>query len=412
MRAVRPASAGSVLVRERYLCFVSLPAGLEGWRRHAELHRAVTQGGQNAAVTEGSVWGRWGAGVQQIKEAGLHAGDEDFIVGIRAELGQAGAETADLSEEGLEQMVSLACVFSLNSFSFPGEDGRRNDIILPTICRANHSCLPNAEIVPGQYPGETKLVAIRPIAVGEPVEICYFPCDYLMRTTPQRRAALEQKFHFRCGCPRCEATTDLTRRFVAECGCGVSDFTVDKDSHLCCVACGKALQDDVLESKLLSQEAEVEQLLGGLEDPEDLALPALDGLAGLGPEAVQRCKAFAAAHGVHRAAAEVARRRVPALHADGEHAEAAAAQVAFVKAAKELLPPGASGLAWLVFLHARLAYVLELAGRRQEACGALREVKRHLELASGQQPSPASFFELMECPTWIRLLMEVGPEVL
>jgi len=403
-------------VRERYLCFVSLPAGLEGWRRHAELHKAVVQGAQERTVAEGSVWGRWGAGVDDILAAGLHDGGEDVTARVRAELREAGAETAQVPEEVLEQMVSLSCVFRVNSFSFPGEDCRRNDLILPTICRANHSCLPNAEIVPGKTPGETKLVAIRPIAAGEPVEICYFPSDYLMRTTPQRRAALEQKFHFQCGCRRCEAPTDLTRRFAAGptcCGCGGGgDFSVDKSSQLCCIACGKAMQDDALASRMLSEEAEVERLLESLEEPEDLSLPAADGLACLAPEALQRCRAFAEAHGRHRAAAEVARRRVPALHAEGHHVEAAAAQVAFVNAAKELLPPGASGLAWLVQLHARLAYVLELAGRRQEACGALREVMRHLEVASGQHPSPAAFFELMECPTWFRFLSEVGPELL
>jgi len=350
--------------------------------------------------------------LDEILEAGLHGGDEGLAARVRSELQQAGADTADLPEEALAAMVSLACVFSVNSFSFSEDGGRRNDVVFPTICRANHSCSPNAVVVPGGHPAETRLVAIRPIAAGEPVEICYFPSEYLMRTISQRRDALEKKFHFRCCCPRCEAVTDLTRRFVAECACGVGDFTADKDSRLCCVACGKAIDDEALASKFLSEEAEVEQLLEGLAEPEDLALPAADGLAGLGPEALQRCRAFASAHGGHRAAAEVARRRVPALHAEGKFAEAAAAQVAFVNTTKELLPPGTSGLAWLVELHARLAYVLELAGRRQEACGALREVARHLQLASGQQPSPAAFFELMECPKWIRLLQEVGPDLL
>jgi len=400
------------LVRERYLCFCSLPAGLEGWRRHAALHAAVVRGGRDAAAPEGSVPGRWGAGPEEILEADLHCGDEDFAARVRSELRQPGAETAELPDEIQEQMVFFACVFSVNSFSFPEDGGRRNDIIFPTICRANHSCLPNAVIVPGKHAGETKLVAIRPIATGDPVEICYFPSDYLIRNMPQRRAALEQKFRFRCCCPRCEAATDLTRRFVASCACGIGDFTVDKDNSLCCVACGKAMQDEALAARLLSEEAEVEESLGSLAEPEDLALPAADGLAGLGPEALQRCRAFAAAHGGHRAAAEYARRRVPALHAEGDHPEAAVAQVAFVNAVKELLPSGASGLAWLVELHARLAYVLELAGRRQEACSALREVLRHLELASGQHPSPAAFFELMECPKWFRLLQDVGPEML
>jgi len=156
----------------------------------------------------------------------------------------------------------------------------------------------------------------------------------------------------------------------------------------------------------------VEGFVLSLPEPEDLELPADDGLSSLSQEALQRCLSFASAHPAHHVAAEVSRRRAAKLHAEGKYAEAAAAQASFVAAVKRILPEGIRGLAWFVELYARLAYLHELAGQRGEASEALRQVFDTMKFCSGQPPVPGMILDLLECPRWWKFLQEVGPELL
>jgi len=422
--------AGEVLVRERYLSFVSTPLDVQGWRKHLELYRAVKERRHEAMVPEGSDCGAWGAALGDIRGANLHAGTEDLARGIRDEICTSNdADAEALVGEVLEDVVYLACVFHQNAFSFPGQDCRRNDVLFPTIARLNHSCTPNAVIVPCKQPQESQLVALRPIAEDETVEICYCPTQYLLRSTEHRRAVLEKKWGFVCHCLRCDLPLEAARCFSLSCSaCGAARLLATAARRgLACPACGGdsgaggdgdcgsggAAPLAAEGERALDEEAFLEAEVLALAEPEDLELPAASGLASLSAEAAAHWAAFAEAHPEHRLALELWRRHAAELHGAGRVEEATDAQERFVAGALRLLPAGAQGLAWLAELHARLAYLQELAGRpKEQVKETLKQLLGSMAFSMGGRPPPAGMvFDLIECPVWWKMLQRVGPEV-
>jgi hypothetical protein len=63
----------------------------------------------------------------------------------------------------------------------------------------NHSCEPNAHLVPTSAPVRARVVAIRPIADGGEVRIAYVDTGL---SKVDRQSALEH-YGFECDCPRC-----------------------------------------------------------------------------------------------------------------------------------------------------------------------------------------------------------------
>ena len=70
------------------------------------------------------------------------------------------------------------------------------------ISRFNHSCLPNAETEENHEGGTADVYAIRDIAKGEEVFICYNSI-YYGATRKQRQNALKAYYGFECACAAC-----------------------------------------------------------------------------------------------------------------------------------------------------------------------------------------------------------------
>ncbi|CAH0046640.1 unnamed protein product [Clonostachys solani] len=87
--------------------------------------------------------------------------------------------------------------------------GSRSEIgaVYPTICRINHSCLPNSQ---NTWNSDTKIetiFAIRPINCGEEITITYDQGG----PSAVRRASLKQSFGFQCSCVVCSQPPALLR---------------------------------------------------------------------------------------------------------------------------------------------------------------------------------------------------------
>ena len=230
--AARRAAVAGLAGPERDL----LARGADAAARGAEeaLHREVLEVARRER----------GRGLEVLRREDLCTGEVDWAQRLRAEV-LAELELPGgvrLGGEELEEAVYLAAVFRQNAFAFAAEDGGRREVIFPTICRANHSCAPNAVLVPcAESNEESMLVACRPVAAGEPVEISYLPARYLLRGAPQRRDALREKWGFACACPRCAADLDLMRRFAVRCeACGAAEAAaagLGRGAGLRCVSC-------------------------------------------------------------------------------------------------------------------------------------------------------------------------------
>lgn len=412
LRARRRADTGDVLVRERYLIFVSLSDEVQGWRKHLELHRVVTGGEQVTTTPEGSTYGRWGANIDEIVNHDLFLGDLAWAEQLREQINKGiSSEEAEsqISDSTLDEIVFLARAFGKNAFSSPGEHGRINSIIYPTICRANHSCAPNAVLTPCENPEESKLVAMRPIETWEPIQICYLPSEHLIRPIAVRRTALKQEWDFLCQCDRCESEVDDVRIFTANCSCGGHRFFVGPGNTLQCSSCKEKVPAagdgaDAAENQLLIDEQTLEQALASLPQPEDLELPEPDTLSMLEPTVLKRLSEFSKLHQEHRLAAEFHRRHVAMLHLQAKDTEAAAAQSFFVQAVQSLVPRKIRGLAWLIHLNCRLAYLLDLAGEQTKAFEALNHLLDDMALVSGVRPPIQMLAGMMGDPAWWRLV--------
>lgn len=125
--------------------------------------------------------------------------------GLRS--GQKATAYADLacgalgghSHSRLENLAEALCVFGFNSF--PAADFRAR-VLYKFICKANHSCSPNATvIVDAKRIGQ--LVCLKAIASGEEVTTSYLSGRELHMSQPERATCLYKDWEFVCGCPRC-----------------------------------------------------------------------------------------------------------------------------------------------------------------------------------------------------------------
>ncbi|KAJ7032706.1 hypothetical protein C8F04DRAFT_1003440 [Mycena alexandri] len=105
------------------------------------------------------------------------------------------------------------------SVSLPHDSTIRYHGICPRLCRANHSCVPNAHLSHVSETFECKLIAIRPIAEGE--EITVSNLDSLSVSRAERREYLQERYKFECHCAACGlpeaevAKSDTRRAAVA-----------------------------------------------------------------------------------------------------------------------------------------------------------------------------------------------------
>ncbi|EJT47497.1 hypothetical protein A1Q1_03609 [Trichosporon asahii var. asahii CBS 2479] len=76
--------------------------------------------------------------------------------------------------------------------------------VYPTLCRINHSCIPNAHHSWNENLEMETIHALRDISKGEEITIGYF----LDGCRAERRAHLQNKFGFECNCEACSASDD------------------------------------------------------------------------------------------------------------------------------------------------------------------------------------------------------------
>ena len=82
-------------------------------------------------------------------------------------------------------------------------------IVYDIVSRLNHSCAPNlastgARGIHGFADATAEVAALRDVAEGEELFISYLTEDDLEKPTSARRALLQSKYNFLCGCGRCE----------------------------------------------------------------------------------------------------------------------------------------------------------------------------------------------------------------
>lgn len=112
-------------------------------------------------------------------------------------------------KEKLHEMAQVAGIMQNNAFNVDLGDGRgsRYRALFPNVARINHSCSPNAHVCfypEGKLSGRMVVHALRPLAMGEEIQISYF--SILLAST--QRQAKAQKWGFTCRCPGCDASSD------------------------------------------------------------------------------------------------------------------------------------------------------------------------------------------------------------
>ena len=99
--------------------------------------------------------------------------------------------------------------YKTNSFAHIFADGYEGAIVYDIVSRLNHSCAPNlastgARGIHGFADATAEVAALRDVAEGEELFISYLTEDDLEKPTSARRALLQSKYNFMCGCERCE----------------------------------------------------------------------------------------------------------------------------------------------------------------------------------------------------------------
>ena len=92
-------------------------------------------------------------------------------------------------------------IWKLNSFFGGGDD---LSYVYLDISRINHSCVPNVEIDENLEDKTAEIYALRDIATGEELTMCY-NAIYNGATRQQRQNMLKACYGFTCACTACEA---------------------------------------------------------------------------------------------------------------------------------------------------------------------------------------------------------------
>ena len=93
-------------------------------------------------------------------------------------------------------------VWRTNAFARDAEGGGLpRAYMFEVLSRVNHSCAPNIA-KDFQEDGTAVVRAVRNIASGEELFLCYMP-DELLNPTKRRREQLQRRYNFLCACERC-----------------------------------------------------------------------------------------------------------------------------------------------------------------------------------------------------------------
>ncbi|CAE8611464.1 unnamed protein product [Polarella glacialis] len=122
------------------------------------------------------------------------------------EMSEDFVEGADTCSDTQEKYRQALISFQSNAWRGPG-DGRFS--LYQTICRANHSCSPNALV--GNDNGKGTFTALQTIAPGDEIRPSYVSVEVLESSVMERRQVLAQGWGFWCGCHRCMSEASCSR---------------------------------------------------------------------------------------------------------------------------------------------------------------------------------------------------------
>lgn len=97
-------------------------------------------------------------------------------------------------------------VYRSNALGKEDVDGKMGGYLYDLLCRANHSCAPNISKTFDGASGSISVVALKAIAKGDELLMCYLP-DEMDKSTKVRREHLKEKYNFTCTCERCGPVT-------------------------------------------------------------------------------------------------------------------------------------------------------------------------------------------------------------
>ncbi|KAJ7784720.1 hypothetical protein B0H16DRAFT_1682034 [Mycena metata] len=131
-----------------------------------------------------------------------HAFYESALAGLSPDaqtaistLRNAHPETPELSR--IRGIIYTNCL----AVYFPHDTSRAFSALCGQLCRANHSCAPNAHYSPVVDTFECKLSAMRAIAEGEEITMAY---ANVAASTAERRECLLERYKFECHCTACD----------------------------------------------------------------------------------------------------------------------------------------------------------------------------------------------------------------
>ncbi|EME44688.1 hypothetical protein DOTSEDRAFT_129271, partial [Dothistroma septosporum NZE10] len=139
-----------------------------------------------------------------------------------------------LSEDKKLDRSTLMGIFKSNTFG--DNDGCW---LHPTICRINHSCVPNTVTTTDEccIGDQVQVFAEKPIKAGEEITVSYNHQLYEITTARQRSVLLQRQYGFTCDCPACaenspfRTLSDQRRLLIKELrqslnGLKTSDFSI------------------------------------------------------------------------------------------------------------------------------------------------------------------------------------------
>ena len=238
---------------------------------------------------------------------------------------------AQLAKGGLDRSQVEECVKVTSVFNHNGvevgpadEGGKRTHLgfgLYMTACRASHSCQPNCTWL-ADLQGRRVVRTLTDVAEGEELCIDYLSEEGDLLPVHQRRAKL-RNWEFTCGCPRCAAHGDDTRRFPCmEATCKGHKLahqpTAEDQAELtACSVCGTHASPSYT-SRMLRQEADLIQKMA--------EIPRLGGSGGASVEDVRPLvMRLRPPHPHHRLAALVAHLQEKVHQGAGEWEAAATA---------------------------------------------------------------------------------------
>lgn len=110
----------------------------------------------------------------------------------------------------VEDVEKALLAFQLTGYQLEGKDDLMG--LFPLVTKINHSCIPNARgaLRPPRTP--SYVYALRDIAIGEEITMCYLSTFEQLKHADSRKRHLQSQNMFRCDCPLCSSGGDTLRK--------------------------------------------------------------------------------------------------------------------------------------------------------------------------------------------------------